>query len=136
MAEGGNVHILFGNPWDHLVEIARLAAGIVPEEQRWWTIDREARAGDVTVFYLVRPLSCFIAVGQVITDAWLNQDPRTGWEGYYIAGVDRVKLLSRPIPLAEIRDRFPGWAWLRQPRRSIRVPEPFARKFLEYICEN
>lgn len=128
------VHILLGNPEDYLYMLIEWAAGIRPDNS--WTINKKAHTGDYAVFYLIQPLSCFFAVGSVTSDAWLEENPSSEWYGYYMADIADVRLLSRPVSLDEARDRFPQWGWLRQPRRSVCVPDRFAKKFLESICAN
>jgi hypothetical protein len=125
------VHICFGSPnvhLGHLEEVARTG-----EELGWWTINRSALPGDQVVFYMVKPLSKFVATAVVTTNPWWNDDTTNDWYGYYVAEMSDVKMLPRLIPLSETREHFPEWGFLRQPRRSVLVPDSFAEDFLSFL---
>ena len=117
----------------HLCDLAMLAAW---NGRDWWTIDKQAHPGDRVVFYIRRPLSCLVAIGTVISPPRFQDDPFEGWYGRYIADIADVQLLSRPIPVQEIRQRFPNWAYWRQPRAHICVPPQFAMEFWKYVLSH
>jgi hypothetical protein len=117
----------------HLCDLAMLAAW---NGRDWWTIDKQAHPGDRVVFYIRRPLSCLVAIGTVISPPRRQTDPSKGWPGRYIADIADVQLLSRPIPVQEIRQRFPNWAYWRQPRAHICVPPQFAMEFWKYVLSH
>jgi hypothetical protein len=125
------VHICFGTPPHHLQALKEIAAG--DAEPDWWTINNTAQRGDQIVFYMVRPLSAFVAVGVVASNAERVTDDTNEWFGHYHADISDVSLLPRPISLIHTRQRFPSWGWLRQPRRSTPVPGQIANKFLQFL---
>ena len=124
------IHICFGSPDDHLDELEKVAR--TNDELGWWTINQSALPGDQVVFYMVRPMSAFVATAVVMTEPWRNDDATSEWYGHYVADMKHVKMLPRFIPLSEARERFPAWGFLRQPRRSILVPSAFAEDFLTF----
>ena len=73
------------------------------------------------LFYLRAPRSAFVARGRVASKP-VNDDGRLGWPGYYMARIEHVRLLRRPVSLAEAKAVMPAWGWLTQPRRSVEVP--------------
>ena len=117
----------------HLCDLAMLAAW---NGRDWWTIDKQAHPGDRVVFYIRRPLSCLVAIGTMISPPRLQDDPFEEWYGRYIADIADVQLLSRPIPVQEIRQRFPNWAYWHQPRAHICVPPQFAMRFWNYVLSH
>jgi hypothetical protein len=138
MSKAQQFHIIHGSE-EHLGPLAMLAAGIPAEKVpggNWWTIDAQARPGDRVVFYIRRPVSCLVAIGTVISPPRLQDDPFEEWYGRYIADIADVQLLSRPIPVQEIRQRFPNWAYWRQPRAHICVPPQFAMRFWNYVLSH
>jgi hypothetical protein len=121
-------HVCFGDPDDHLPVLEELARSQGADE---WTVNREARGGDLALFYLMRPLSAFVAWGVVQRDA--ARQTRGRWRGFYIADVAGVQMLARPVPRRELCERFPEWGYLRYPRHSVRVPERFVGPLLRYL---
>lgn len=121
------VHICFGDPKLHL-------RGLRPSARTAWTINARAARGDVAAFYMIGPMSAFVATGVVASDARkIEPDAEDGyWHGYQ-ARVERVRLLPDPVPLSRVRAALPRWAWLRQPRRSTVVPDAIAERFLQVL---
>ena len=124
------LNICFGTPPQHLKRLKEIAASGEPD---WWTINREALPGDQIAFYMKRPLSQFVAVGVVDTKPQLIKDESDEWFGHYAADVTDIAMLPRPVSIVHARERFPSWGWLRQPRRSTRVPGQIANKFLNFL---
>ncbi len=123
------IHVCFGTPPHHLQRLKEIGAG----ESNWWTINKEARPGDQIVFYMKRPLSEFVAVGVVDSDPWFIDDEANDWFGHYAVDVSDVAMLPHAVSIVHARQRFPSWGWLRQPRRSTRVPGQIANKFLQFL---
>jgi hypothetical protein len=124
------LHVCFGTPPQHLERLKEIAASGEPD---WWTINSEALPGDQIAFYMKRPLSQFVAVGVVATEPWFIDDETDDWFGHYAADVTDVAMLPHPVSIVHARQRFPSWGWLRQPRRSTRVPGQIANKFLQFL---
>jgi hypothetical protein len=124
------LHICFGTPSQHLARLKEIAAG---DELDSWTINSEALPGDQIAFYMKRPLSQFVAIGVVATEPWLIDDETDEWFGHYAVDVTDVAMLPYPVSIVHARERFPSWGWLRQPRRSTRVPGQIANKFLTFL---
>lgn len=124
------LHICFGTPAQHLARLQEIAAGDEPDS---WTINSEALPGDQIAFYMKRPLSQFVAIGFVATEARLIKNESEEWFGHYVVDVTDVAMLPHPVSIGDARKRFPSWGWLRQPRRSTRVPGQIANKFLTFL---
>ena len=123
------LHVCFGTPPEHVERLKEIAAG----ESNWWTINREALPGDQIAFYMKRPLSQFVAVGVVASEPRFIDDETNDWFGHYRVDVADVAMLPHPVSIIHARQRFPSWGWLRQPRRSTRVPGQIANKFLQFL---
>jgi hypothetical protein len=124
------LHVCFGTPPQHLERLKEIAAS---GEPNWWTINSEALPGDHIAFYMKRPLSQFVAVGVVDSDPRYIDDETNDWFGHYRVDVTDVAMLPHPVSIVHARQRFPSWGWLRQPRRSTRVPGQIANKFLQFL---
>jgi hypothetical protein len=125
---GRAVWLCFGDPERHLDQLKR--ASRRKRSAYWWTITKSARRGDRVVFYMIRPMSAFVAIGTADSDARLNEDRNSEWYGHYIAEVRDVEMLPGPVLLARVQDWFPEWDYLRTPRRSARVPVEIADELL------
>ncbi len=125
------VHILQGLPQDYERLLRRTAGrggGLSS-----WTVPKAARTGDVAVFYLSAPVSAFIVRGSIASNAWRESNRRDSWYGRYFASVDRLESLPRDVGLAEVRRRYPNWAYLRSAQGTVTVPPTHTRMFLRYL---
>lgn len=120
MSKSKAFYICFGTPEAHLELLTECAES---GEDVTWTINSKAKMGDRVLFYLKSPLSSLIASGVVLSNPEKNTDPDDKWEGYYESSIGSLKMLSHPIHISELRSKFPEWEWLKQPRRSARVPD-------------
>ena len=75
------VHVCFGTPPEHYEALEKIAAG--EDDIGWWTINKSALPGDQVIFYMVRPLSAFVATGVVTTEPLVEEDKRSAWYGHY-----------------------------------------------------
>lgn len=130
MNQSKTLYICFGTPEDHLDPLTECADN---GEIADWTINSKAKRNDRVLFYLKNPLSSLVASGVVLTDPEKNTKPYDNWYGYYIADIGSIEMLPHPIHISELRSKFPEWEWLKQPRRSTRVPDNVVRK-LEHLC--
>jgi hypothetical protein len=124
------LHVCFGTPPHHLERLEKLAASSEPDS---WTINSEALPGDQIAFYMKRPLSQFVAIGVVATEPWFIDNDSDDWFGHYAVDVTDIAMLPHPVSIVHACERFPSWGWLRQPRRSTRVPGQIANKFLRFL---
>ena len=63
--------------------------------------------GDKVLFYETHPVSAIFAIGEALS---ATKSTNSKW---YQARVGKVRLLDTPITLAELRQMFPTWEWLR-----------------------
>ena len=124
-------HVLLGSVAEHLAILQRVArrTGSLPD----WTVNSSALPGDLAAFYLRRPLSSFIALGEIADEPKKNTDRRDYWFGYYMAPIDRVTLLPRFVHLREVKRALPRWGYLKQPRRSAKVPASYVAHLLSTL---
>ena len=121
------VHVCFGTPDPHRHELNKLAER---GKSVKWTINKAALPGDQVIFYLIRPVSSFVASAVVASKPTFRDKY---WENHYLAKIDNVQLFPRGVHLREAQKQFPEWGFLRQPRRSIQVPEDIADAFMRYF---
>jgi hypothetical protein len=125
----GSVHVCFGDPD---VDLDTLRAASTDGRTESWTINDKSIPGDRAVFYMVAPLSSFVATGTVASVPTLNHGNKN-WPGLYRADIDDIKMLSSPVHLHVARKALPDWGWLRAPRRSISVPSKVVAMFLSLL---
>lgn len=126
------IFVCFGNPKkQHFKTLVHHAINHEPLD--WWTINSNAKRGARVVFYMIAPISGFVATGVVAEDASRVIDKKNEWHGDYAAKMTNIQLLRRPAPLADAKRRFPDWAFLRQPRRSSLVPANSAKRFVRFL---
>src|ERR1700723_1362452 len=89
--------------------IDRLAKSKKP---RWWAVGKETKAGDTLLIYFPNPHSSIVASAIALE----NAKPGDYWP--YRAHIGKIKLLTTPISLFEMRKMFPRWKWLNYPRQK------------------
>ena len=87
-----------------------------------WTINKGAFDGDQVVFYMLKPLSAFVAAGIVEDAPRLEDDESYGWYGHYMTDISGVQMLPRFVPISEARTRFPQWGWFANPDKAHWFP--------------
>ncbi len=125
-----HVQVCICTPPRHLKALEAVAE---EREPIWWTINKSALPGDRVVFYMIGPMSAFVAEGIVSTKPKVVSKKSSNWYGDYGANIEDVQMLPRQIPLAEARKQCPKWGFLLQPRRSSMVPIDVASAFLRLI---
>jgi hypothetical protein len=73
----------------------------------YWETPKHTQPGDTLLFYVEEPISSIVYAGKALSK---TRPTRRKW---YEARVGQIKKLNSPITLAELRDMFPDWAWLR-----------------------
>jgi hypothetical protein len=121
-------HVCFGDLEPQMAMLEELAA---TQAMDWWTINRHARAGDIALFYLMRPVCSFVAWGVVASEAVRQTQGK--WKGHWVANVSQVRMLARPVSLVELRQRLPQWRYLIYPRQSVCVPPRYVVQLLTLL---
>ena len=121
------IHICFGRTDEHLEELRDGSR----DEYSWWTINGKADPGDLAVFYMIAPMSQFVATGTVAQKPYVENSGE--FAGMYRADMVGIEMLPQFVHLREAKTRFPDWGYLRAPRRSIAVPEEFSSRFLKFL---
>lgn len=124
-------HVCFGTPPHHFKVLEVAAARNDPVD--WWTINRSALPGDRVVFYMIAPVSAFVATGVVAEVPWVDNDESSGWPGHYRSEMIDIQMLPRQVSLVEAKEQFPKWAFLHQPRRSSPVPAELSAAFWGFL---
>jgi hypothetical protein len=125
------VHVCFGTPSHHLEKL--LAAAAANDSLRWWTVNRSALPGDRAIFYMISPLSSFVATGVIAEEPRVMDDESSRWHGRYGAAMTDIQMLPRQVSIAEAKQQFPEWGFLRAPQRSSPVPAELAATFLSFL---
>ena len=86
-----------------------------------WSCPKDARPGDIALLYVRGPVSAIVAQAVVVSHA-VKGEPGD-WS--YTAQISEVSILPREVGIRELKAKFPGWKWLRLPRRMAVVPEEF-----------
>ncbi len=125
------VYICFGTPVPHLEQIEK--AALAPGRFDWWNIVKSARREDLVVFYMIRPLSAFVATAIVDSEVQACPDESSAWRGQPCVWVRDAGMLPKSVPLSEAKRRLPEWKFLRQPHRSTEVPRDYVEDFLRLL---
>src|SRR5438552_2302754 len=118
------MHVLQGSPEPHWTILREKASS--SSRLSDWTVPKSARTGDRVVFYVVGPLSSFVATGIVAENPWKDDKRNSYWYGRYMAAVRNLTLLPRLVPLALVREALPRWRYLKSAQGTVTVPEEFA----------
>lgn len=123
-----NVFVSHGNVADsHEDEL--IGASIAGASERW-TINGQARRGDVVVFYITRPRSAFVAWGKVKTKPKMGRS-RWGRGGRaYWSDIGPVHALGRACQLRDAREALPEWTWLTTAQSPTQVPDAISARLL------
>ncbi|SRR6266849_9220001 len=96
-------------------------------KSEFWSVPKKTAAKDTILFYVERPDSAIIAVGEALTSASATDAK------WYEAKIGKVRLLDSQIPLSELRQMFPNWAWLRNVNMFAYLKPEYARALLKRI---
>lgn len=102
------------------------------QDEALWTIHGQAVAGDRIIFYVIRPVSSFVGWGTVVGDE-REEGEDHGWPGHLMGYVEVEHLAKTPLHIRDAKAKFPSWGWLRNPQRSIRVPDKYELKLLTVL---
>jgi hypothetical protein len=125
------LHIVQGAPDPHLSILKRAANGTGRLAD--WTVPKSAKPGDRVFFYIVRPVSSFVATGVVADLPSRNENPKDPWFGHFMAPMQKVVLLTKPVRLDEVRRALPDWGYLRNVRAGATIPVVLRAPFEEAI---
>ncbi len=125
------VYICFGTPAPHLGQLE--TAALAPGRFDWWNIVKSASPEDLVIFYMIRPLSAFVATGIVDSEVESCPDETSRWRDQPCVWVSDVTMLPRYVPLSEAKRHFPEWKFLKQPHRSTEVPSAYVEDFLRLL---
>ena len=88
---------------------------------RSWTAPKSARPGDVALFYCGGASPAIQAIGRAAADAELGEPAySTSSNRAYFTRYENVTQLLHPLPLDELRSRFPRWGRWRN-LRGVKV---------------
>ena len=125
-----NSHVIQGTPdrLTYLRSVASRSARI-----RDWTVPKHTKPGDRVIFYLVGPLSAFVATGIVVGSTWQNNDRKDSWFGYYMAPIGKLEMFARPVSLDTVRRSLPEWKYLKSVQGTVTVPGSLAGRLIRCL---
>ena len=129
--EHRRVYICFGTPDKHLEKIEQATQKLGRFD--WWNIKKSACKEDIVIFYMIRPMSAFVATGIVDSEVQQCPDKDSQWHDQPCVWVRDVSLLHRHVPLSKAKKYFSEWKFLKQPRRSTDVPKSYVGQFLRLL---
>lgn len=97
-----------------------------------WSSLKDSRPGDRALIYIARPHSALIAKAGVLANAVKG---RPG-DYAYRAKVGHFEILPNRVGIDTLRQRFPGWGWLRLPRGKAVVPARYAEKLWKLVHQS
>src|SRR6266511_326292 len=83
-------HRCHGDPADGALEDIQYRAQLGRKVR--WTVPPDAVPGDKVVFYIMRPLTAFVAVGDVDSPA-KPEPPDSDWAGWHIATIANIQMI-------------------------------------------
>jgi hypothetical protein len=83
------------------------------------------------VFYMVRPVTAFVAIGDVGSRA-KREPPSSSWAGWQMATIKNLQMIPFLHRLDVVR-AIPEWGWPRAPRRNTTVPPEYEETFLALL---
>jgi hypothetical protein len=122
-------HICHGDPADGALEDIQRRSQLGRKVR--WTVPPSAEPGDKVVFYMVRPLTAFVAIGDVGSPA-KREPPGSDWAGWHMATIANIQMIPFRHRLDVVR-AIPGWGWPRAPRRKTTVPAQYEAEFLTLL---
>jgi hypothetical protein len=103
------------------------------EGETVWTISSRARPGDRVLLYVCAPISAFVAVAEVTEHPYLEENPSSEFCGKYFAAMHGLRLLKKPLTRLSLLRIMPEFRYLKQPRQSVEIPEPFVSQLNRLI---
>lgn len=100
-----------------------------------WTINKNARPGDVCAMYVCAPVSAVVATAVIAEDPFQEKDLNSPFFNTYFAEMNELKMLDISITRHQMRELFPEWRYWLQPRNSVQTPPEFLVKFTKNLQE-
>lgn len=100
-----------------------------------WTINKNAKPGDIVLLYVCSPKSAIVATAIVADIPYQELDLNSMWFRGWFAEMENLKMLNHAISRKELLNYFPDWGYWKQPRNSIAVPKHFETKIKELVYE-
>jgi|GEM_PF-2406471 len=130
------VHICFGEPDKDFEKLKADALNSTGGVFDWWNISKSARPGDRVIFYMVAPISAFVASAEV--DSVVEcPEKESKWRDKPCAWLREAKMLPRQVTLTEAKQRLPEWRYLKRltaaciPNKN--TPTEVADEFLKLL---
>lgn len=126
-----NIYVCLGSP-QHLPDLRGLS---YPDESVYWTIKKTAKKGDKAIFYLTAPVSAVVGFGSIIDDPW--EEPKSEWKEKNFTEINRIRIFDENqfITNRQIRELFPEWRFMLQPRQSVAMLADIQQPFWELLSE-
>jgi hypothetical protein len=138
-----NLCIAIGDPnppYNHLPLLRREAANSTRVDFDWWNLHACAAPGDEVVFYLIGPISAFVALGTVgervrVDDPRLSEADRNSLHlDENCFWIRNVRVLPQPFrTIGEARISFQDWGYLFGPLAPTCVPCETVGAFLAFL---
>ena len=125
------IFVCLGSP-AHLPVLRGLS---YPHESVYWTIKRTAAIKDKAIFYLTAPVSAVVGFGNIIDVP--REEPQSEWKEKHFTDINRIRIFDEKnfITNREIRELFPEWRFMLQPRQSVAMLETIQLPFWELLNE-
>ena len=131
-----NLHICIGDRGHGHLELLQGAAASSQVDFDWWDLPQGAAPGDEVVFYLIGPVSAFVALGTVGEQVLATElpeternHPRFGFDCFWMRN---ARMLTEHVRISQVMERFPDWARLRRMEKAT-VPPEIADAFLKFL---
>lgn len=125
------LYVCLGSP-THLPDLRDLE---YPQDSVCWTINRKAEINDKAIFYLTAPVSAVVGFGNIIDVPW--EDTQSEWKEKHFTDINAIRIFdeNKFITNREIRELFPEWRYMTQPRQSVLMLEAIRLPFWELMNE-
>jgi len=94
-----------------------------------WTVPKEAKIGDTLYLIIPSRSGPVQAYGTVVDWPYKTND----FGGRYRATVADIEILSVPVRLDDLQERFPNWGYVKNPKSYIKVPSEYTKDFEQFV---
>ena len=98
-----------------------------------WTCRKEAVYGDIAAIYLTAPISSIVGYGMIYSEPEIEEE--SDWADKYFADIGRFRLFAENdfVPIRRLKELFPEWKYLAQPRRTGIAPDAITGALVELL---
>jgi hypothetical protein len=106
------------------------------EGETVWSINKNAKPGDVVLLYVCAPKSAIVATAIIADIPYLEENINSEFFNTWFAEMNELILLNTSISRHHLREIFHDWGYWKQPRNSVQVKTEYLSELLPLVAKH